>query len=112
MHADELRKIRDATSGWFKGNARVRIKECLTELFKDLNNARSLEGEAQQSELRRFMNYWTEKRQHAVAMGARGYGDAEWAAAAACETWVQATATSEGPPLAEVENLVRELLSR
>lgn len=112
MHADELRKIRDATNGFFKGKARKRIKESLQELFSAMNASRSLEPEPQKEELIRLMNLWTSKRQDALDQGARGYGDADWAAAAACESWVQATLSMEGPDLVEVEDLVRELLGR
>ena len=112
MHADELRTIRDATSGLFKGKARKRIAESLKELFFELNKCRKLPPESQQPELMRLMNHWTAMRQAALARGANGYGDPDWAAAAACETWVQATVALEGPPLAEVEDLIRELLAR
>ena len=47
MHAEELRKIRDATNGLFKGKARKRIKESLEELFHEMNAARALEPETQ-----------------------------------------------------------------
>lgn len=112
MQAGELRKIRDATNGLFKGKARKRIKESLEELFHEMNAARSLEPEPQRAELLRLMNLWTTKRQDALARGASGYGDADWAAAAACESWIHATLGMEGPALAEVEELVRELLRR
>lgn len=112
QHVSELRRIRDATGGFSGAKARKRIRESLEALFYDINRARALEPKAQETELLISLNYWTAKRQDALARGARGYSDADWAAAAACESWLQSIIGSDGSELAEVEDLVRQLLRR
>ena len=112
MHAEELRKIKNATDGWFKGKARKRIRESLQEAFVEINASKKMEPGEQREELVRIVNKWTGRRQSALAMGASGYSDPEWAAAAACESWALSIMGYEGADLIEVEELIRELLAR
>jgi 23S rRNA maturation mini-RNase III len=112
FHADELRKIQTATSGIFKGRARAAISTALQELKPKIDAVKRLQGEAQAAALRELMNEATAARQEAMRRGAHSYGHPSWAAAAACESWIQALAMEDPEDLPGVESLIAELASR
>ena len=71
-----------------------------------------------------LLKRYTEQRQRCVVQGARGFGDAGWAAAAACEGWVMLTRENtrhdavakiisyRNPAPVEYEELANELIAR
>ena len=113
MHADELRKIMNKTSGWFKGEARARIRQSLKTLSSDMARIKTLPESERLQALKPLVAEWTEKRHQALQMGATGYSDPAWAAAAACESWVMSAAGfCDSAEQAEVEALVGQLIAR
>lgn len=109
---DELQKIKKATSGFFKGKARKAVAESLTELKPSVELLKQLDGSEQKSKLTQLVKAATAARQNALHAGANGYGDTNWAAAAACESWLHDLANGTPESNAAVENLVLELIER
>jgi hypothetical protein len=54
----------------------------------------------------------TQVRKQAVAYGATSYGDKNWAAAAASETWLQELVRGTPDSIHRVERLIGELMNR
>lgn len=113
MHAAELRKIMKKTNGWFKGEARARIRQSLELLSSDMARIKSLPEAERHEALKLVLAEWTDRRHYALQMGATSYSDPAWAAAAACESWILSTAGfCDSAEQAEVEALVRQLMLR
>jgi hypothetical protein len=112
FNEEELIKIRDASSGLFKRGARKKIASSLRIASKKLAEIDSLEPEEKREEMIQLLNFFTASRQLAVQQGARGHGHAAWAAAAACESWLQELLNGSPDSTPRVESLIEELISR
>ncbi|MEO1860672.1 MAG: hypothetical protein ABGZ19_12300 [Verrucomicrobiales bacterium] len=84
----ELQKIGKAIKGIFKGKARRVVEESLNALKVEVFHANSMNEEDRSAELKRLLTIAGQQRQAAVAKGANSFGHPEWAAAAACESWL------------------------
>lgn len=113
---DELLKIKKATSGLFKGKAKHQVARKLAQCKAELQTLNGLSVPERKQALILLLNEYTDQRQYQVQMGANGFGHPEWAAAAACEGWVQeCIAFIDGDPsskMADYSDMVDELIAR
>jgi hypothetical protein len=112
FNEEELVKIRDATSGLFKRDARKQIASSLRIVSKKLDEIGGLGPEEMREGMIQLLNTFTASRQLALQQGARGHGHAGWAASAACESWLQELLGGTPEGITKVEALVKELISR
>ena len=112
FNEDELRKIEDATSGWFKKSARVAISQAISMLRPSIENVKQLPDEQRQAELKQLVNEATEARHRALQHGANSYGHPEWAATATCESWLHELVGGNEESIARVEAIVSRLERR
>lgn len=112
FNKQELLRIQESTSGFFKSSARKKIASALNGLATHLESIRNLGEEDLKKELIRLMNAFAKERQAALSKGAKGYGDSDWAQAAACESWVQEILSGNPERLKEVEQIVSYLIER
>ena len=92
---DQLKKIKKATSGFFKKKAREKIAASLIRMKKEVDDIYKLYPlknlkltKDHHKEFLELKNKYTSKRQNAFNyMGASSFSHPEWAAAAACESW-------------------------
>jgi len=89
-HAEyELTKIATATAG--NRRARQRIRDDLLAAEAIIDRAMTGDPQRRRAILTQALQSATAARQAALRSGARDFGHPEWAAAAAAETWYQAT---------------------
>ena len=112
FNEDELIKIRNATSGWFKGKARYEITRALAILQVNVEELKNLPVEEKRTAIIEMVNDATDKRHAAMNSGASSYGNPEWAAASACESWLHALAGGDSDEIERVEIIVEELIDR
>lgn len=112
FNEEDLLKIEKATSGFFKGNARSLIATALRELQPKIEAAKRLKGAARFEALKRLVNEATALRHRALSRGANSHGSGEWAAAAACESWLHSLMIEEAQDIARVESVVARLMKR
>lgn len=111
FNENELRKIRRATSGWFKKRARRAVADALMELKPYIDAIKTLPDDDQRIlELKRLTMKATHARHDALSAGARSYRHPEWAAAAACETWLHELVMGTPDSIARVESLIDDLI--
>ena len=91
----ELKKIKKKNSGNSQHSTREVVAEALRELNKQVGAFQQLPKVERQSELIALLNEATATRHRALAMGATSYKDPQWAAAAACESWIAALIDNE-----------------
>lgn len=108
----ELNKIKKATSGIFKKSARRLIAHSLLEMKAQVDSIKQLNGVDREEALKDLLNEATEKRHQALQFGAHSYGHPEWAAAAACESWLLELFNGTPESIAGVEAIVEELAMR
>lgn len=113
FHAEELLRIKNATSGMFKKKARQQVAYSLVRLSMHLEVLAKKPDDEIEKEMTKLLNAFTHARQHALANGAKSYSDPDWAQAAACESWVQALISNNGSgEIDKVNALVHELIDR
>ena len=113
FHSEELERIKKATSGMFKKKTRERIAYSLLRLSMHLEVVGKRSDQEIEVEIKKLVNAFSSARQQALANGAKGYSDPDWAEAAACESWVQAMMLNTDPQeMAKVNQLVHELIER
>ena len=112
FHEEELVKIKNATSGFFKRSARMEIAASLRLLARKLEEILTLEEKVKQQELIKILSIYTTLRHLALETGANGYGHWEWASASACELWVQEILFGDESSIKRVEAIVYELMER
>ena len=87
-NVSELQLIRDATSHPLKFGARRKIRKAIRSLRPLIESANKMPPAEREETLKSLLTLNTLARQEALRRGAAGYGDASWAAAAACESWL------------------------
>lgn len=112
INEEELIKIKKATSGWFKGRARRAIAQSLVALRLEIERAKMLPDQEQDSLLKQLMNQATSERHRVLQNGATSYSHPDWAAAAVCESWLHELVGGTPAGLVRVEALIDELLKR
>jgi hypothetical protein len=112
FNEEELLKIKKATSGFFKKQARATLAQALCELKPKIDAAKQLSAEDQEKALKALVKEATNARHYAMQSGANSYGHPKWAAAAACESWLHELISGTPESLNHVEQLVIELMNR
>ncbi len=112
FNEEELGKIEKATSGWFKRPARTAISQALSVLQPKIVEAKNLGGDRKQTVLKELVQEATSARQKALQGGARSYGHPDWAAAAACESWLHELVGGTESSIARIEVVVDRLQRR
>ena len=112
FNEEELRKIEDATSGWFKKSARTAIAQAISALRPRIESAKQLPEPQRQAVLKQLVNEATAARHRAMQSGANSYGHSDWAAAAACESWLHELVGGTADGIARVEGLIDKLARR
>ena len=109
FNEEELIKIRQSTSGWFKKSARKAIAQSLLAMKPKIDSANKLDDAQREAELKKLMNEATAERHHALQSGANFYSHPKWAAAAACESWLHELIGGSTEGIVRVEMLIDEL---
>ncbi len=112
FNEEELLKIEKATSGIFKKKARTFISNALSSLRFYVNEAMAKEEPAREEMLKALVNQATGLRQEAVRQGARSHSNPEWAATAACESWLHELLGGTADSIARVECIIDRLERR
>ena len=112
FNEEELRKIEDATSGWFKKSARKAIARAISELLPRIEDAKKLPDTQRQAALKQLVNEATAARHRALQSGASSHGHPDWVAAAACERWLHELFGGTADSIARVESLIDRLERR
>lgn len=111
LNEEELKKIKNATSGFFKKSARVALARELVRLESELVvNVSKLSTEERESRLKDLLRMATGARKRALQSGANSYGHPQWAAAAACESWLLELLRGTPESIARVEAIIKELI--
>ncbi|MEI6258747.1 MAG: hypothetical protein WCR46_02410 [Deltaproteobacteria bacterium] len=112
FYEEDLKKIEDATSGWFKKSARNAIAQAISALRPRIENAKKLPEPQRQAELKQLTNEATAARHRALQFGANSYCHPDWAAASACESWLKELDGGTADGIARVERLIDRLERR
>ena len=109
FNEQELVKIAKATSGIFKRSARRAVSRALKAITPKIEAAKALPDDEREAAIKALVNQATEARHRALQMGANSYSHPEWAAAAACESWLHELAGGTMEGLAAVERVIVKL---
>lgn len=112
FNEEELLKIEKATSGIFKKKARSFISNALSSLRPYVDEAVTKEEPARGEMLKTLVDQATGLRQEAVRQGASSHSSPEWAAAAACESWLHELLLGNNLSISRVENIIKRLEQR
>lgn len=112
FNEEELIRIRDATSGFFKRKARKQIALDLLIVDSKVSLAATGNEDSFRGDIINLLNEYTARRKYFFSIGARSYGHPEWAAAAACETYLQSIIEGNQDNLSRVYALVQQLINR
>lgn len=113
FNEEELLKIKKATSGWFKKKARTSVAQALLAIKPRIDAAKELDDTERQAALKNLADEASAARHHALQSGANSHGHPQWAAAAACESWLHELLLDGTPEsIARVEMLIAELSNR
>jgi hypothetical protein len=112
FNEEELLKIEKATSGIFKKKARTFISNALSSLRPYVKEAMTKEEPERKEMLKALVTQATGLRQEAVRQGAKSGGHPEWAAAAACESWLHELLLGNNESISRVEKIIGRLEQR
>lgn len=112
FNEEELKKIENATSGWFKKSARLEISQAISEWRPRIETAKQLPEDQRDAALKQLVNEATEARHRALQKGANSHGHPEWAATATCESWLRDWIGGTADSIARVEVLIGGLERR
>ena len=112
FNEQELNKIKNGTSGFFKKSARNAVAQALLDMKDKIDHAKQLGEDERDAALKKLMNEATAARQQALQAGANSHGDPQWAAAAACESWLHELVGGTPAGIVRVEAIIEELTQR
>ena len=112
FNEDELLKIKKATSGFFKKKTKIAVTQALVAIKPRIDAVKKLNGDKRIEALNILVNEATNARHLALQRGATSYKDPQWAAAAACESWLQELIGGTSKGIARVDQLIKELSDR
>ena len=112
FNEEELKKIENATAGWFKKSARTAISKAISALRLKIERAKMLPQPQQQAAFKELVDNATESRHRAIQSGANSYNHSDWAAAAACESWLHEIVGGTEDGLMRIEGLINKLERR
>ncbi|MGI9392003.1 MAG: hypothetical protein ACR2N8_00480 [Parvibaculales bacterium] len=108
-HPDELRKIQKAIRK--NSNTKTLVSNALKELSKELSKL-DKNSDSYKDAIKDLMNREQERRHKALRDGASSDSHPEWAAAAACESWVQTLWLGDKAEIEKVEAIIQELIEQ
>ena len=109
---DELRKIKEKTSGFFKGKSRRTISNAINKYRPKIDAAKSLSEPEKNEALKALLNQATNERHIALQNGANSYSHPAWAAAATIESWLFELIGVNSNGVSSVEIIIQELNNR
>jgi hypothetical protein len=112
FNEEELLKIKKATSGLFKKKARRAIAQSLLAMKPRIEAARKLDGAEDEEALKILVNEATDARHLALQLGANSHGHPQWAAAAACESWLHELVSGTPESIIRIEEIIAHLSNR
>ncbi len=112
FNEEELLKIRKATSGPFKKKARKAIAQTLLAMRPRIEAAKKLDGDERKEALKILVNEATDARHLALQLGANSHGHPQWAAAAACESWLHELILGTPDSIVKIEQIISHLVDR
>ena len=112
FNEEELLKIKKATSGWFKKSARTALSQALSVMKPRIDAAKKLNDTERQAALNFLTNEAMAARHQALRSGANSHGHPQWAAAAACESWLHELVGGTPESIARAELLIAGLSNR
>jgi len=107
FNIDELRKIRKATSGSEK--SKNKISKYIIKMKDKIENVNKLNPEYRKKELINLMNKESQKRKEALNSRISSYADPNWAAPAACESWLYCILTNNKDEIEKANQIINEL---
>ena len=115
FNEEELTKLKKATSGFFRKSARKAIAQTLLETKAEIERVQKLDAPKRGDALLALANHATQKRHDALQAGAKSYSHPQWAAAAACESWLHSLVLRENDEiddaaLSRIEYLIDHLM--
>jgi len=112
FNEDELKKIRNKTSGWFKAKTRSAISNAISSYKPKIEIAKSLDAPEQKKALLALVNQATNERHIALQSGANSYSNPAWAASATVESWLHELMGGDPQGIKNVEEIINELYAR
>ena len=112
FNEDELRKIKNRTSGFLKGKARSAIANAIKEYEPKIHDAKPLIPEERKKALLALVNQATDQRHVALHSGAPSSSNPAWAAAATVESWLHELMGGDPQGVQNVEAIIQELRAR
>jgi len=108
----ELLKIKQAISGLHNEEARKTVAQALLVMKPLIDDAKKLNDKERKEALKILVNEATDARHAALQSGGRSYGHPQWAAAAACESWLHELFSGTPESILKVEQLIVQLSNR
>lgn len=112
FNEEQLITIKKATSGLFKKSARKNIARSLLDLEPRINSAKKMGDTERRAALKDLLYEAMAARHQALQSGANSFGHPQWAAAAACESWLLELFFGTPDSIACVEVLINQLSMR
>jgi hypothetical protein len=112
FHEEQLITIKKATAGFFKKSSRKNIARYLLSFKLRIDAAKKLGDTERHAALKDLLYEATAARHQALLSGANSFGHPQWAAAAACESWLLELLLGNPKSIARVEDLINELSMR
>jgi hypothetical protein len=112
FNEEELLKIKKATSGLFKKKARKAVTQALLAMKPRIDAVKKLDGDEHKEALTILVQEATDVRHLALQSGATSHGHPQWAAAAACESWLHELLRGTPGSISRVEQIIAQLYNR
>jgi len=112
FNEDELLKIKKAASGLFKKKAREAVAQALLAMKPRIDAVKKLDGDEYKEALKILVQETTDVRHLALQSGANSYGNPQWVAAAACESWLHELVRGTPSSISRVEQIIDQLYNR
>ncbi len=112
FNEEHLLKIEKATSGLFKKKARKAVAQALLAMSPRIEAAKKLHGDERKETLKILLNEATAARHLSLHLGANSHGHPQWAAAAACESWLHELLSGTPESIMKIERLVAKLSNK
>jgi hypothetical protein len=106
----ELLRIRDANSGFFGKWTRISIANSLHDLKPSIDALPSLPKDEHGDAIRALISQAIKNRKSTFHFGDRSYRNSKWAAAKACECWLQNLALGSEQSKVDVDVIISEMM--
>ena len=109
FHISELQSIKNSLQGWFKGSLKSEISVRIRTFEPYINEIKNASEQDRIELLDKYLKIATSLRHSALAMGANGPKDPNWAAAAVVESWVCLYRDGTSQEIAHGERIINEM---